>query len=84
MHCKRLKGVGMHTYVGMIGYCLKDQGEEHFQFYHKNVNSKHMQEIVDEYVKYGSCFCKNRNCDTQQHHGESCNLLQIQDDEEDW
>jgi hypothetical protein len=30
VHCKLLKGVGMHTYIGMIGYCLKDQGKKHF------------------------------------------------------
>ncbi len=58
MHCKLLKGVGMHTYVGMIGYCLKDQGEKHFQFYHKNVNSKHIQEKVDEYVNMDLVFVR--------------------------
>ncbi len=44
----------------MIGYCLKDQGEEHFQFCHRNVSLEQMQEGVDEYVKYGACFCKNK------------------------
>jgi len=43
----------MHTYIGMIGYCLKDQREEHFQFYHMNINAHKMQERVNEYVKYG-------------------------------
>jgi hypothetical protein len=56
-----LKGIGMHTCTGMIGYYLKDQGEEHFQFCHRNVSFEHIQG-VDEYVKYGSCFCKNRIC----------------------
>jgi hypothetical protein len=76
VHCKPLKGVGMHTYISVIGYCLKDQGEEHFQFCHRNVSLEHMQKGVDEYVKYGVCFCKNKVYLTQQHHGESCNLLQ--------
>jgi hypothetical protein len=58
VHCKLLKGVGMHTYTDMIGYCLKDQGEKHFQFCHRNVSFEQMQEGVDEYVKYGTCFCK--------------------------
>jgi hypothetical protein len=61
VHCKLLKGVRMHTYIGMIGYCLKDQGEEQFQFCHRNVSFEKMQG-VDEYVKYGSCFCKNKVC----------------------
>jgi hypothetical protein len=39
---------------------LKDQGEEHFQFCHKNVNVQEMQEGVNEYVKYEGCFSKNR------------------------
>jgi hypothetical protein len=42
----------------MIGYCLKDQGEKHFQFYHKNVNSKHIQEKVDEYVNMDLVFVR--------------------------
>jgi hypothetical protein len=40
----------MHTYIGMIGYCLKDQGEKQFQFCHRSVCFKEMQG-VDEYVK---------------------------------
>ncbi len=50
VHCKLLKGVGMHTYIGMIGYCLKDQGEKQFQFCHRSACFKEMQG-VDEYVK---------------------------------
>jgi hypothetical protein len=42
VHYKLLKGVGMHTYIGMIGYCLKDQGEEHFQFCDRNVSFEKM------------------------------------------
>jgi hypothetical protein len=76
MHYKPLKGVGMHTYMNVIGYCLKDQREEHFQFCCENVSLEHMQKRVDEYVKYGVCFCKNKIYLTQQHHGESYNLLQ--------
>jgi hypothetical protein len=38
----------MHTYIGMIGYCLKDQGEKHFQFCHMNINYIKMQEGGDE------------------------------------
>jgi len=58
VHCKLLKGVGMHTYIGMIGYCLKEQGEKHFLFYHKNVNSKHIQEKVYEYVNMDLVFVR--------------------------
>jgi hypothetical protein len=76
VHCKVLKGVGMHTYIGMIGYCLKDQGEYHFHFCHMNVSAQEMQEKVNEYVKYGLDLTKKKLFDTQQYHGESCNILQ--------
>jgi hypothetical protein len=61
VHCKILRGVGMHTHTSIIGFCLKDQKEEHFQFCYKNVNAKEMQDGVDEFVQYGSCFNKNNN-----------------------
>jgi hypothetical protein len=38
VHCKLLNDVVMHEYIYMIGCCLKDQGEEHFQFYCRNVS----------------------------------------------
>jgi len=38
MHCKLLNDVVMHEYIYMIGCCLKDQGEKHFQFYRRNVS----------------------------------------------
>jgi len=53
MHYKPLKRVGMHTYINVIGYCLKDQGKEHFQFCCENVSLEHMHKGVDENVKYG-------------------------------
>ena len=34
---KNLTGVGLRTYIGMIGYCVKDRAEEHFQVVHNNV-----------------------------------------------
>ena len=27
---KKLARVGVHTYIGMLGYCVKDKGEDHF------------------------------------------------------
>lgn len=29
MPCKMLRDEGLHTFLGMIGYCMKDNGEEH-------------------------------------------------------
>ncbi len=74
----------MHVYIGMTGYCLKDQGEEHFQFCHMNVNAQEIQERVNEYVKYGLDLTKTKLFDTQQYHGESCSILQTKNEKEIW
>lgn len=29
---------GLHTFLGMVGYCMKDNGEDHFEFVHHNVS----------------------------------------------
>jgi len=50
VHCRLLNDVVMHKYIYMIGRCLKDQGEEHFQFYYRNVSFKEMQYQIDEYL----------------------------------
>ena len=30
--CKRLRDEGLHTLLGMVGCCMKDNGKEHFEF----------------------------------------------------
>jgi hypothetical protein len=62
VHCKILRGVGMHTHTSIIEFCLKDQKEGHFQFCHRNANAKEMQDGVDEFVQYRTCFNKNKVC----------------------
>jgi hypothetical protein len=52
-----LKGIDMHTYTDMIGYYLKDQKKEHFQFCHRDVNFEQMQG-VDEYVTMDLVFVR--------------------------
>jgi hypothetical protein len=64
-HCKILRGVGMHNHTSRIEFCLKDQKEEHFQFCHRNVNAKKMQDWVDEFMQYGTCINKNKVCLTE-------------------
>lgn len=34
--CKDLRDESLHTFKGMVGYCMKDNGEEHFDFIHHN------------------------------------------------
>jgi hypothetical protein len=48
VHCKLLKGVGMHTYTSMSGYDLKDQREKRFQFCHRmNVLNRCKRQLMN-------------------------------------
>jgi hypothetical protein len=57
---KAIQNTGLHTYVGMLGYCLKDKGEIHFQCVHRNITPKEIAEGEEEYVKHGTPFVKNK------------------------
>ena len=57
---KNLTRVGLHTYIGMIGYYMKDRGEEHFQVVHNNVTDAELDAGLEEYVKYGTPFAKKK------------------------
>jgi hypothetical protein len=52
VHCKLLKGLGLHNFVAMVGYCLKDAWKEHF----KVVNDIDVKKnaSIDEYTKFGA------------------------------
>ncbi|KAL2609154.1 hypothetical protein R1flu_027727 [Riccia fluitans] len=41
---KALTNRGLHTLIGMVGYVLKDQDEEHFRLFSKNVTDIQMEE----------------------------------------
>ncbi len=60
VHCKSLKQQGLHTYVGMLSYCLKDSCEFHFQFIERNVivEGKNVEKM--EHIKYGVVTLRNR------------------------
>ena len=36
--CKKLTGKGLHTYIGLIGYCLKDSAQPHFRLVKHNIS----------------------------------------------
>ena len=40
---KKLKEVELHTYIGMIGYCVKDKGEQHFDVIHNNITKDELE-----------------------------------------
>ncbi|KAL3692535.1 hypothetical protein R1sor_006186 [Riccia sorocarpa] len=57
---KSLKYKGLHTIIGIIWYCLKDEGQEHFRFYSKNVSEEQKQEGKRMHAIYGASEYKNR------------------------
>ncbi|KAL3689945.1 hypothetical protein R1sor_016254 [Riccia sorocarpa] len=57
---KSLKYKGLHTIIGIIGYCLKDEGQEHFRFYSKNVSEDQKREGRRMHAIYGASEYKNR------------------------
>ena len=48
--CERLKDDGLHTFLGMIGYCMKDNGKEHIEFVHHNTDDTNEGKM--KYVKF--------------------------------
>lgn len=57
--CKLLEGQGLYTFAGLIGYCLKHAGEEHFKVIDVNVSNVEMNVGIDEYMKSGTTSTKN-------------------------
>jgi hypothetical protein len=52
--CKTLRNTGLHTFSGMIGYCMKDEGLEHYQVGRHNVTDAEMEGAKEQYIKYGA------------------------------
>lgn len=46
-------------FLGMAGYCMKDIGEENFEFVHHNVFANNMNEGKLEYAKFIKVSLKN-------------------------
>ena len=51
--CKKSRDEGLHTFLGMMGHCMKDNDKEHFEFVHYNVSADDMNNGKMEYVKFG-------------------------------
>ncbi|KAL3691874.1 hypothetical protein R1sor_005525 [Riccia sorocarpa] len=57
---KSVKNNGLHTFTGLVGYCLKDEHEAHFVKYVKNVSEEQQEQGRKIHVIYGSSVYKNR------------------------
>jgi hypothetical protein len=53
---------GLHMFVGMMEFCLKDWQEPHFNVIDVNINAisaKEKNACIDKYTKYGAISTKN-------------------------
>ncbi|KAL3676588.1 hypothetical protein R1sor_026536 [Riccia sorocarpa] len=57
---KKLTNKGIHTFVGMVGYCLKDRHELHFRVCMKNITEAVQREGMMLCTFYGATDMKNR------------------------
>ena len=58
--CRSLKGDGLHTWHGLIGYCMKDLGQQHYQEIMHNVSADDVSLGQDQYLKHGAGPLKER------------------------
>ena len=58
--CKALTQTKVHTWHGMIGYCQKDTGEEHFKEVYHNISADDMSLGAEQYLRHGAGPLKNR------------------------
>ena len=57
---KKLTRIGLHTYIEMLKYCVKDRKKEHFEEVHNNDSDDELVARLEEYVKHGTPFAKNK------------------------
>ncbi|KAL2649541.1 hypothetical protein R1flu_017669 [Riccia fluitans] len=57
---KSLREKGLHTVIGLIGYCLKDEGGPHFRFYSKNITEQQKAEGCRMHSIYGASEYKHK------------------------
>ncbi len=59
VYCKSLKQQGLHIYVGVLGYYLKDSCEFHFHFVESNVKANEKNDGKLEHTEYGVVTLKD-------------------------
>ena len=71
--CRKLKDEGLHTYRGMLGYCMKDNGEVHFEVVYHNVLAK---DTNDNKVGLNNCVSLSHSNILQRAHqwGKFCRV----------
>ncbi|MCO5584308.1 hypothetical protein L7F22_038232 [Adiantum nelumboides] len=60
--CRALKQRGMHTFRGMVGYCLKDRDVPHFQRVEHKISADDINDGIELHSLYGADALKNNVC----------------------
>ncbi|MCO5609929.1 hypothetical protein L7F22_064164 [Adiantum nelumboides] len=60
--CRALKQRNMHTFHGMVGYCMKDCDEAHFQKVDHNISADDQNDGIEVHSLYGADALKNKVC----------------------
>lgn len=58
--CRSLIQTGVHTWLGMIGYCIKDFGQERFKYVMQNISDEDISVGQDEVLEHGAAPLKHR------------------------
>ena len=51
--CKALSNKGLHTFHGLIGYCMKDAQQDHFQTIDHNVTAEDINIGLEQLALHG-------------------------------
>lgn len=62
----------LHNFLGLVGYCVTDIGEDNFEFVHYNMSTNDMNKGKMGYVKIGKVGLKNR---VSLSHSNICNMF---------
>ncbi len=55
---KQALGTGLHTFTGLLGYCLKDRNKEHFSALEHNISQEDKDTTIKEYALWGAVQAK--------------------------
>lgn len=58
--CRSLRNVRMHTFTGMIGYCMKDLHKPHVKWYAKGIDAREIAEGRSLHAQYGQGELKHK------------------------
>lgn len=58
--CRKLTNKGLHTFAGMIGYCMKDSNQPHFETIDHNISAADIALGFEQYSLYGKEENKHR------------------------